>query len=60
MAKKVSFKEGTTAERAASEVAEDIKERPRSGKKVDNPFALSRYVVKRMSAAKRREVASRR
>ena len=57
---KISFKEGTTARQAASVLAEDIKEKPRSGAKVDNAFALSRYVVKRMSPAKRRAVASRR
>ena len=58
---KMSFKEGTTADKAASVIAEDIKAKPRSGtSKVDNPFALSRHVVKRMSPAKRREVAARR
>ena len=57
---KVSFKEGTTARQAASVLAEDIKEKPRSGARVDNPFALSRYITKRMSPAKRRAVASRR
>ena len=60
MMPKTSFKEGTTARQAASVLAEDIKEKPRSGVKVDNHFALSRYVVKRLSPAKRRAVASRR
>ena len=57
---KVSFKEGTEARKAASIVAEELKEKPRSGSKVDNPFALSRYITKRMSPSKRRAVASRR
>ena len=57
----ISFKEGSTGDKAASVVAEDLKEKPRSGgSKVDNPFALSRYITKRMSPSKRRAVASRR
>lgn len=59
MAKKVSFKEGTEARKAASVVAEDLKEKPRSAK-VDNPFALSRYITERMSSSQRRKVAARR
>ena len=57
---KISFREGTEARNAASVVAEELKEKPRSGEKVDNPFALSRYITKRMSPSKRRAVASRR
>ena len=56
---KVSFQEGTEARKAASVVAEDLKEKPRSAK-ADNVFALSRYITKRMSPSKRRAVASRR
>ena len=57
---KVSFKEGTEARQAASIVAEELKEKPRSGSRVDNPHALARYITKRMSPSKRRAVASRR
>ena len=59
MLKKVSFREGTEARNAASVVAEELKEKPRSAK-ADNVFALSRYITKRMSPSKRRAVASRR
>ena len=58
---KVSFREGSTGDKSASVVAEDLKEKPRSGgSKVANVFALSRYITKRMSPSKRRAVASRR
>ena len=58
---KVSFKEGTKARKAASIVAEELKEKPRSGgSKVANVFALSRYITKRMTPSKRRAVANRR
>lgn len=56
---KISFTKGTEARKAASIVAEELKEKPRSAK-VDNPFALSRYITKRMSPSKRRAIASRR
>ena len=57
---KISFKEGTEARKAASVVAEELKEKPRSGSKVDNPHALARYITKRMTPSKRRAVANRR
>lgn len=58
---KVSFREGTDARKAASVVAEELKEKPRSGSKVDNPHSLARWIVKnRLSSDKRRELSSRR
>ena len=56
---KISFKEGTEARKAASVVAEELKEKPRSAQ-VDNPHALARYITKRMTPSKRRAVANRR
>lgn len=53
----VSFKEGTLARKAAAEVAESVK---RSGSNADNPYAISRAVVKKMSPARRRALAARR
>ena len=54
---KVSFKEGTQAQKARSVIAEDIKENP--DRKVVNPFAIASWQVKRMSAGKRATVARR-
>ncbi len=56
----LSFEKGSTAQKAASVVAEDLKEKPRSAK-ADNPFALSRWIVRhKLSSTKRREIAARR
>ena len=56
----LSFKKGTEAQKAASVMAEEIKTKPRSAK-VENPFALSRWIVQhKLSSQKRRTLASRR
>lgn len=57
--KKLSFREGTTAQKARSEMAERIK----SGDiatKTKEPFALATHITKRMSKGKRATVAARR
>ena len=59
MAKKMSFKEGTTARKARGEIAERIK----SGDiatPTREPFALATHIVKGMRAGKRKAVAARR
>jgi hypothetical protein len=54
--KKVSFKEGTIAQKAASKIAEGVK---KSGTKA-NPYAVARATVKKMSPAKRKKTAKKR
>ena len=56
MARKLSFKRGTVAQKARSNVAESIK---RSGTK-GNPFAIATAATKRMSRSKRSKLAKRR
>ena len=60
MAKKMSFKKGTTAQKASSVLAEELKDDDRKSK-ADNPFALSRWITKnKLSAGKRKALAARR
>lgn len=54
---KMSFKEGTQAQKARSEVAEAVK---RDKKGVRNPFAVATAATKRMKPAARRRLAGRR
>lgn len=56
MPRKVSFKKGTNAQKAASKIAEGVK---RSGSKA-NPFAVARAAVKKMSPKKRAKTAKKR
>jgi len=60
MAKKLSFKRGTSAQKASSVLAEELKQEDRPSK-ADNPFALSRWIVKnKLSTGKRQALAARR
>lgn len=54
--KKVSFKRGTTAQKARSKIAEQLKRR---GRGVGNAFALATYIAKRAKPAGRKRLASR-
>jgi hypothetical protein len=58
--KQMSFKEGTSAQKASSVLSEELKQEDRKSK-ADNPFALSRWIVKnKLSAGKRKALAARR
>ena len=56
MAKKVSFKTGTTARKARGKVAEQLKRR---GLRKGNAFALATYIAKRAKPAGRKRLARR-
>ena len=56
MAKKTSFKRGTTAQKARSKVAEGLKRR---GLRTGNAFALATYIAKRAKPAGRKRLARR-
>lgn len=56
MAKKVSFKRGTSAQKARSKVAEGLKRR---GLRTRNAFALATYIAKRATPAGRKRLARR-
>ena len=53
MARKVSFKRGTVAQKARSKLAERIKRKGGAA----NPYAVASAAVKRMSKSKRGKVA---
>jgi hypothetical protein len=57
MARKVSFKRGTSAQKARSKVAESLKRR--GGRGARNPFALATFIAKRAGTAGRKRLASR-
>ena len=56
MARKVSFKRGTSAQKARSKVAESLKRR---GLRKGNAFALATYIAKRAKPAGRKRLARR-
>jgi hypothetical protein len=56
MARKVSFKRGTTAQKARSKTAESLKKR---GMRTSNAFALATYIAKRATLAGRKRLARR-
>ena len=56
MARKVSFKRGTNAQKARSKTAESLKKR---GMRTGNAFALATYIAKRAKPAGRKRLARR-
>ena len=56
MARKVSFRRGTTAQKARGKTAESLKKR---GMKTANAFALASYITKRAAPKGRKRLARR-
>lgn len=59
MAKKVSFKRGTRAQKARSKTAESLKRRGPKATGAKNAFALATYIAKRASPSGRKRLARR-
>lgn len=59
MAKKVSFKRGTRAQKARSKTAESLKKRGHAASGAKNAFALATYITKGASPSGRKRLARR-